>query len=461
MTSRSRSRISFAIVASTLILTACAAPAPQVAAPPPPTSAPAEAPAAAEPTAAEAAPAATGGKFRIWKTFQDGDDILKGLMEPWAKENGVEFELTSGFDDNSKILAAITGGDPPDLLIMGGPDDIGTWARQKLLTELDDVIKANGVNVEEIFPGPLATCRYFGKLYCLPWGTDVYALYWNKALFKEAGLDPEKPPETLEELEQYAEKLTKVDADGNITQLGFLPDFSWSHLDTYSLLFGGSPVSPDGTQITFNSPEFVQAMDWQRKFYNTLGFDKIDKFKQGFGEYSSPQNGFYSGKLGMMIEGEWQPNFIRDAGVNLDYGVAAPPHPAANPERKGTVSVAGTIMAIPAGVRNPDLSAKALAFLQGPKPLADFMVNNKNLPTTQAAAADPRFREDAKFAVFMDLLAGPNAKSHTLTPINSEVNAAIGEAEEQSFRDPSFDLKAFLDEKAKALQPELDKVNQR
>ena len=139
-----------------------------------------------------------------------------------------------------------------------------------------------------------------------------------------------------------------------------------------------------------------------------------------------PITELYSGKLGMMIEGEWQPNFIRDAGVNLDYGVAAPPHPAANPERKGTVSVAGTIMAIPAGVKNPDLSAKALAFLQGPKPLADFMVNNKNLPTTQAAAADPRFREDAKFAVFMDLLAGPNAKSHTLTPINSEVNAAIG-----------------------------------
>jgi multiple sugar transport system substrate-binding protein len=455
-----RSSLTLTITASMLILAACAQ-APVVTAPPAPTSAPAavatEKP--AEPAAPTEAPAAAGAKFRIWKTFQDGDDILKGLMEPWAKENNVEFELTSGMDA-AKILAAITGGDPPDLLIQGGPDNAGTWAREKLLTPLDDVITANNMSVDEIFPGPLATCRYFGKLYCLPWGTDIYALYWNKALFKEAGLDPEKPPQTLEELDQYAEKLTKVDADGNITQLGFLPDFSWSHLgDAYAMLFGASPVNQDGTQITFNSPEFIQAMEWQRKFYNKLGFDKIDKFKQGFGEYSSPQNGFYSGKLGMMIEGEWQPNFIKSAGVNLDYGVAPAPYPAANPERKNTASVAGTIMSIPTGVKNPDLSAKALAYLQGPKPLADFMVNNKNLPTTKAAAQDPRFREDAKFAVFMDLLASPNAKSHTLTPISSEIGAAISEAEEKSFRDPSFDIKAFLDEKAKELQPQLDKVN--
>ncbi|MFC1465114.1 MAG: extracellular solute-binding protein [Candidatus Brachytrichaceae bacterium NZ_4S206] len=450
----SKFRACLGILAAALLLAACAAPSPAVQAPPPPTSAPAEAPQAAQPAAA--------GKFRIWKQFADGDDLLMELMAPWAKENNVEIELTSGIDDMAKYIAAITGGDPPDLIILSGPDDIGTWAREGLVVELDDVIKTQGINLDEIFPGPLSTCRYFGKLYCLPWGTDVYALFWNKDLFKEAGLDPERPPETLEELALFAEKLTKYDADGNLTQIGFLPNFSWSHIDTYALAFGAAPFSEDGTKVTINSPEFIQAMEWQRQFYTKVGFDKIDKFTQGFGEYSSPQAGFNAGKVAMMIEGEWQPKFIREAGVtNLNYGIAAPPHPANHPERAGTVSVGGTVMAIATGVKNPELSAKALAFLQSPGPLADFMVFNNNLPTTKSAAQDPRFRQDEKFAIFMDLLAGPNAKSFTRTPINSEVFAAISEAEEMSFRDPNFDLKAFLDAKAAELQPLLDKANSR
>src|SRR5262245_1966889 len=101
-----RSSINLAIVAATLVLAACAAPAPAVNAPPPPTAAPEATTAAAEPAEATAAPASSSGKFRIWKSFPDGDDLLKQIMEPWAKENGVEIELTSGFDDNAKIIAA-------------------------------------------------------------------------------------------------------------------------------------------------------------------------------------------------------------------------------------------------------------------------------------------------------------------------------------------------------------------
>jgi multiple sugar transport system substrate-binding protein len=394
----------------------------------------------------------------VWVQFGDGGDILQGLMDTWGKENGVAVEITAGVDDTAKILAAISAGDPPDLLIVSGPDSIGTWAREKLLLPLDDVIKAQNINLQDIYPGPLKTCNYFGQYYCLPWGTDVYGLFWNKDLFTEAGLDPEKPPETLEELAEYAEKLTKYDADGNITQIGFIPNFAWSHLDAYSLLFGASFYNEDGTQITVNTPEMLAAMKWQADFFHKVGPDKIAKFVGGFGEYDSAQAGFNSGKVAMMIEGEWQPTFIRRNAPNLNYGVAAPPHPAANPERKGTVVVGGTVMAIPAGVKNAELSAKALAYLQGPEPLATFMSQNGNLPTTGTAAKDPRFLEDPKFKVFLDLLAGPNAKSHVFSPVNSELMTVVGEAEENSFRDPAFDIKAFFDEKIPPIQAELDKA---
>ncbi len=441
------------------VMAACSAAAPAVNAPPPPTAAATIAP-VAEATQAEAAPStSSSGKFRVWVQFGDGADIITDLMNKWGKENSVEVEITAGVDDVAKILAAISAGDPPDLLITSGADNIGSWAREKLLLSLDDKIKENNIDLQDIYPGSLAPCKYFGRLYCLPWGTDVYALMWNKDLFKEAGLDPEKPPQTLEELVQYADKLTKMDADGNLTQIGFIPNYSWSHLDTYALLHGAAFYNDDATQITVNTPEMLAAMEWQAGFFHRVGPEKIEKFVSGFGEYDSPQAGFYTGKVAMMIEGEWQPTFIRRNAPNLNYGVAAPPVPADHPERKGTVVVGGTVMSIPAGVKNADLSAKAMAYLQGPEPLATFMSKNGNLPTTMTAAKDPRFLEDEKFVVFLNLLAGPNARAMVLSPVNAELMAVVGEAEENSFRDPNFDIKKFFDEKIPPIQQELDKAN--
>ncbi len=52
-------------------------------------------------------------------------------------------------------------------------------------------------------------------------------------------MDPNRPPQTLEELVQYNDLLTTYDADGNITQIGFVPDYAWGHLELYSRMFGG------------------------------------------------------------------------------------------------------------------------------------------------------------------------------------------------------------------------------
>ncbi|HJZ46135.1 MAG TPA: ABC transporter substrate-binding protein [Roseiflexaceae bacterium] len=430
---------------------------------PAPTAAPSAAP-AAEPTAAPAPttvaePAQSGGgqKIRVWIVdWGETAGQFASLLTAGAKSLGLELELVQNVEYD-KVLAAIQGGDPPELIVPGGADNIGTYAREGLVMPLDDLIAKGGVDMNDVVPGSLGVCRYYGKLYCLPWGTDAYALYWNKDLFQQAGLDPEKPPQTLDELAEYAKKLNKTDKDGNLTQIGFIPDFEWSHTgDTYAQLFGANFYNPDGTKITIATDPMLQAIEWQKQFYVGPGVEKVERLKSGFGD--AAQNGFNSGKIAMMLNGEWIPAAIKESSPNLRYGVAPFPYPADHPERKGQVVLGGTVVAIPANVKDVDLAWKMFSWMEQPQNVADVMVNNGNLPTSKKAATDPRFREDPNLALFLDLASGPNAKGYIFTPINSELSDKFGKIEEQAIRGQISDVKDELQKAQDELQPMLDEA---
>jgi ABC-type glycerol-3-phosphate transport system substrate-binding protein len=107
----------------------------------------------------------------------------------------------------------------------------------------------------------------------------------------------------------------------------------------------------------------------------------------------------------MMLDGEWIPAAIKDASPNLRYGVAPFPYPADHPERKGQVVLGGTVVAIPANVKDVDLAWKMLSWMEQPQTVADVMVNNGNLPTSKKAAAAV-FRAVAMRASLDQIVAG-------------------------------------------------------
>jgi multiple sugar transport system substrate-binding protein len=425
--------------------------------------APAAQPTEAAKPAATSAGATTGGSsaktLRVWITWGDNPAQLQGLFDKYGAANNLKVEVTAPVEDD-KVLAALTGSEPPDILILGGGDAVKSWDREGLVTPLDNLIPQNNIDVNDIYAAPLAQCKDDkGRILCLPWGNDVYALFWNKDLFEEAGLDPETPPSTMEDLVEFADKLTKKDDNGKLTQVGFIPDFSWSHTDLYARMLGGYWYSDDGMQVTINTQPIVDALTWQQQFYSKYGADEVLSFTSALGGYMSPDQGFYAGKIAMMVDGEWQvgPNFIQQYKPELNYGVAAFPPPADFPDRAGTVVSQGTVALIPAGVKNVDASAKLLAWMMSPKILADEMVANYNLPTSTTSAADPRFRENAKFVIFMDLMAGKNAKPALTTPINAEMLEALAQVEEQVLH-AGKDPKPLLDEVQTTFQPKLEEA---
>lgn len=405
-------------------------------------------------------PAAPAEKtvLRVWITWGDNPAQLQALFDKYGAANNVKVEVTAPVEED-KILPALTGSEPPDILVLSGGDLVKSYAKEGMVLELSEAIKTGNIDLNDFFPAPLAQCQDRGKIWCLPWGTDVYALFWNKDLFEDAGLDPERPPQTMEELVEYADKLTKFGPDGKLEQVGFIPDQSWSHIDLYVRMFGGFWYNEEGTQVTINSQPMLDALLWQQQFYTKYGIDEMLNFASGFGEYMSPDHPFYAGKLAMIVEGEWQtgPNFISKFKPELNYGVAPFPPPAAHPERARTVVNQGTVVVIPSGAKDKAASAKLLAWMMSPEIVAEEMVANANLPTSKKAAQDPRFLENPKFKVFLDLMSSPNAYPMITSLISLELNDAYSLVEEQVLH-AGADPKPLLDQLQAEFAPKLEEA---
>ncbi len=391
--------------------------------------------------------------LRVWIQWGDNPQQLQTLFDKYTAETGIKVEVTAPLEED-KILPALTGSEPPDILILSGGDMVKSYAKENLVMELTSAIQAGNIDLNDFFSAPLNQCKMGDQILCLPWGTDMYALFWNKDMFEAAGLDPNTPPATMEQLVQFSDQLTKVAADGTLEQIGFLPDQAWGHGDLYARMFGGFWYNADGTQVTANSQPIIDSLLWQQQFYTKYGADKVLAFSSGWADtYMSADYPFYLGKLAMYVDGEWMtgPNFISKFKPEASYGVAPFPPPAAHPERANTAVVQGTVAVIPAGVADKDASAKLLAWMMSPSIVAEEFCFNANLPTSKIAAQDPCFTSNPKFKVFMDLMASPNAAYVITTPITLEFNTAYGTVEEQVLH-TGADPKPLLD----ALQTEFE-----
>lgn len=407
-----------------------------------------------------AIPAATEApkvdKLRVWIQWGDNPQQIQTLFDKYTAQTGIKVEVTAPLEED-KILPALTGSEPPDVLVLSGGDLVKSYAKEGLVAELSDIIKTGGIDLNDFFPAPLLQCKSGDKILCLPWGTDMYALFWNKDMFEAAGLDPNTPPKTMEELAQFADKLTKVDADGNLTQVGFLPDQGWDHSDLYVRMMGDFWYSPDGQHVTANNQAMIDQMTWQQQFYKKYGSDKVLAFSSGWADqYMSADYPFYTGKMAMYVDGEWMtgPNFISAFKPEASYGVAPFPPPAAHPERANTATVGGTVAVIPSGAKNKDASAKLLAWMMSPPIVAEEFCFNANLPTSKKAAEDKCFTQNPKFKVFMDLMASPNATYIITTPISLEFNDAYGVVLEKAVHNGE-DPKSLLDQLQTEFEPKL------
>ncbi len=241
--------------------------------------------------------------------------------------------MGAGNMNPQKLMTAIVGKTPPDV-INQDRFTIGDWASRDTFMDLTPLIerdrdKPDGINPEDYFQPCWAEATYKGKVYAIPNSTDNRILFYNKTLFAQAGLDPNKPPATWEELRQYAKKLTVTNNSGQIVQIGFIPNWGNSWLYLYSWQNGGEFMSPDGRRCTMDNQESVNALKYMVSVYDLLGgAQKVDKFQSGF--QAGALDPFVTGKVAMKIDIDNSVNIIARFNPDLNFGVA----PAPVPERR-------------------------------------------------------------------------------------------------------------------------------
>lgn len=401
------------------------------------------------------------GVVDVWATFGDDAVHLQSLFDRFSQSSGIPVRVTTRVSSDD-LLEALMGDAQPDLVILSSSDLVASYDEQGLVEPLDRWIEATGIDLEEFYPAPLEQCKGLdGAHLCLPWGCDIDALYWNKDLFEAAGLDPERPPQTMEEMVEYADKLTIRDEKGELSQVGFIPDFSRSHAELYVRMFGGAFYGDDGAGLEVNSQAMIEAFAWQQQFYRSYGPEELKDFVASFTPYMSsrhpmyagrrmscqqchrsapiqnkriPDAGFHEGRIAMMVNGQWQAglNALSGEASQGNYGVAPFPPPSGHQERANTAVVHGPVVLIPEGATDKEAAANLLAWMMSPEILVEAAYANSLLPTSLTSAQDPRFPQISNYEVFMDLMAHPNAKHTVTTPISPELNEAMGQVEEES-----------------------------
>src|SRR5207245_2215790 len=192
--------------------------------------------------------------------------------------------------DNTRIVAAISGGHPPDLMDLADTLPLGQWAHDGLLQPLDSYITASHIDVGAFYPAGWKAVTFKGKRWGVPFMNFNIGLVYNRKLFQQAGIT--RAPRTLEELDQDAAKLTIV-KNGRIVRMGFIPDYGGS-LENYAWLFGGDWFT--GNKSIAANPANVRALIWETSFYRKYGASNVKRFMSGFGADLTAADGFESGK---------------------------------------------------------------------------------------------------------------------------------------------------------------------
>lgn len=422
------------LVAVMLVLTIIAGCAPAVT---PAPAAPAAAPAAAAttapsaPAAAPAQPATQPVEVTFWAALGGNNGtILESFVKAFNEsqnEVSVKYEFQGAYaDTEQKFLATLAGGQVPDLVMLE-ISRIPGFANSGALLPLDDLAAGpDGIDLSDFAAGLLAESKINGKLYSLPQARSMPVFYYNKDMFKAAGIDATAAPKDWAAIRDAAIKLTK--ADGSAYGWGLQIGNPWWYFQEAVENYGAEMSVRDGDKCTatFNSPEAVKALQW---WYDLVYVDKAAKIYpgQGLTTWEALQADFISGKIGMMyITTGWMGNIKKNSPFEVGVGMLA-----AGPTGVRRAPTGGNGIAIPAKAPAEHQAAawKFLKWLTDTPQTASWAKQTGYMPLRLSAMNDPAlqayFKENPTFQVAVEQMQYaspfPCIKLHPKTESTADV----------------------------------------
>ena len=279
-------------------------------------------------------------------------------------------------DYRKKVSIAISSGDGPDLvqLYYGWLNDYRDGGLIQPLPK--DTFPHD--EIESNFFKMVSSMKVDGDYWGLPTAVRSLALFYNNDLFSEAGLSG--PPETLDQMVEYAKKLTKTDSAGNYIQVGFAVDTDGQdhHFWREVLIrhFGGQPYSNNGQKVTYNTDAGAEALKYLTDFEKTHKTGSNGFMNRG-------QDAFAAGKAGMVLDGSFRiSKFNKTDGLNFSISEL----PGHNGTRYNFSSFWANALSTKAKGEKKEAAAKFLKYLTSEEAMQVWLDTVGELPAKPSVA---------------------------------------------------------------------------
>jgi multiple sugar transport system substrate-binding protein len=328
---------------------------------------------------------------------RDGNETaVRTLVDTWnaSHETQIEVTIVPGDQFVTKLATSIAGGVSPDIVAI---DLIYTPAFMEAgqLTDITELAKGLPF-FDNLSPAHVNLGTWSdSKIYALPFTAEGSILLYNKGLFEQAGLDPEKPPTTWDEVYEAAKAIRALGDD--IYGFYFAGACAGCNAFTFLPLIwasGGDVLSTDYSQPTLTDPAVKEALEFYKKLWDEGLVPSGAEVDQG----TDFLNAFTSGKIGMAGSGAFSISVLKNEHPDVDFGIAFLPG-----KDGGQSSFAGgDNIAIPTGSKNVEAAFEFIAWLLSDEVQLDIIAKGNQLPVRTDLAeneyftADPRLTTNAQ-----------------------------------------------------------------
>jgi sn-glycerol 3-phosphate transport system substrate-binding protein len=296
--------------------------------------------------------------------------VIDSMVQQFQKENP-DIKVES-------VYSGMKGGQPPQLSVLFSTD-LFTLMDEQAIVPIDQIEGVDKKWLDSFYPAFMENGRVDGKTWSVPFQRSTIVLYYNKDAFKEAGLDPEKPPTTWAEMAEMSKKLVKKDASGNVTRWGVeIPSTGYGYwmLQALAIENGQKLMNEAGNQVSFNAPKTVEALQY---WVDLAAKDGV--MPKGSVEWGTLRTDFLEGKTAMMWHTTGNLTAVKE-GAKFNFGVAMLPAK----ERRGSPTGGGNFYVFKnASPEQQKAAAKFIQWMTAPERAAEWSIKTGYVAVTPAA----------------------------------------------------------------------------
>ncbi|MFJ6369603.1 ABC transporter substrate-binding protein [Streptomyces virginiae] len=349
-----------------------------------------------------------------WSAPSEAKAIEDNIARFEKAHPNIKVQVTGNMTDDKINQALRAGGDKaPDVVSSFTTDSVGKFCNSRAFADLNPFLKKSGVDKTKVFPKTLLEYTEFEGNQCtLPLLNDAYGLVYNKTAFAAAGIT--EPPKTWSQFTEVAQKLTKPKGD-SYEQVGLMPTFHGYETKPTRLAaqWGATYFGADGRSNLAGDPAFAKMLTAQKDLVDKLGgYEKLERFRNTFGDEWSAEHPFHTGQVAMQIDGEWRAPMAKEAGVPFEIGTAPLPVPDEQAADYGKGYLAGTIMGIASGSKKQNAAWELVKYMTtDTEAVVAFANAIHNVPSTLAALESPNLQVTPEFKTFLDIARHPKSST--------------------------------------------------